>query len=94
MGGWVVAVDTGRVAVGLTFNAGECSGGGRDWWRTRIVTDGDGRGWARMGAGGGRGWTWTLVLVIIALSGKTKNKQKNLLDEWGQRVVVRRARWW
>ena len=30
---------------GLTFNAGECSGGGRDWGWTRVVTDADGHGW-------------------------------------------------
>ena len=61
-GGWH---GQGRAAVGLTFNAGECSGGGRDWrWARmgmdggRVVTDADGhgRGWARMGEGDGCGW--------------------------------------
>ena len=44
--------------VGLTFNAGECSGGGHGCARLVMDADGDGHGWARMGMDVGRWWTW------------------------------------
>ena len=47
-----------------------------------MVTDADGHGWGQVMDADGLKW-----LVIIALS--EKRKKKNLLDEWGQCMVVR-----